>query len=35
VDIKITGRLARMIELATDRPLAEGVMITLERVKGL
>ena len=35
VDIQITGKLARMIELATGRPLDDLGMITLERVKGI
>jgi len=35
VDIQITGKLARMIELATGQPLDDLGMITLERVKGI
>ena len=35
VDIEITGRLARMIELATGRSLAERLTPTVERVKGI
>ena len=35
VDIEIEGRLARMIALATGRPVEEPGMIALERVKGI
>ena len=35
VDIEMTGRLAKMIELATGQPLGDLGMITLERVKVL
>jgi site-specific DNA recombinase len=35
VDIEVTGRLARIIELATGRKPEEAVMIKLERVKGI
>ena len=33
--IEIEGRLATLIELATGRPVAEPLMLTLERVKGI
>ena len=35
VDIEITGRLTKMIELATGEPLGDLGMLTLERVKGI
>ena len=35
VDIEMTGRLAKMIELATGRPIGDLGMLTLERVKGI
>ena len=35
VEIEIEGRLATLIELATGRPVAEPLMLTLERVKGI
>jgi site-specific DNA recombinase len=35
VDIEITGRLTKMIELATGQPLGDLGMLTLERVKGI
>ncbi len=35
VDIQITGRLARIIELATGRTVEPPVLIALERVKGI
>ena len=35
VDIEITGRLTKMIELATGAPLGDLGMLTLERVKGI
>ena len=35
VDIEITGRLTKMIELATGEPLGDLGVLTLERVKGI
>jgi len=35
VDIEITGRLARLIELATGLKVEPPVLITMERVKGI
>ena len=35
VEIEVVGRLARIIELATERNPEEAGMITLERVKGI
>ena len=35
VDIEVGGRLARMIELATGRPLDNRSVIAMERVKGI
>ncbi|RHW18165.1 recombinase family protein [Sphingomonas gilva] len=35
VDIEIGGRLARMIELATGRPLDDQGMLAMERVRGI
>ncbi len=35
VGVEMTGRLTKMIELATGRPLGDLGMLTLERVKGI
>ncbi|GAA4817995.1 hypothetical protein GCM10023232_13150 [Sphingosinicella ginsenosidimutans] len=35
LEIEITGRLAKMIELATGKPLSGPGRLTLERVKGI